>query len=356
MTIDTLWYTRCPVPTAFGLAVQLGWVDAEFAADGIALRSLASSTDRSVRQAHFQQSQPNAFRHGGNTPPLVALSQGGDLRIIGISWHDAYKPILALPGSGIASIADLKGRRISLPRRRNDPIDFWRGAVLRGFSVALESAGLSLGDVELVDVATDRAFVDDAAEAPRQAGSLWDARYMLGHQREEAFALIRGEVDVIYSQGAMAVILEAFLGAVTVLDNGSLPERRQQVNNDGPLILTVSGGLLRERPDLVHRLLAQVLSAGDWAIRHERETKRIIAAEVGIAEELVDRAFSPKLHQQLAVDLSPGQRVALRSQHDHLLANGFLAGPLDLDEVIDAAPLAAARALLAEPFAVARAR
>ena len=25
--IDTLWYTRCPVPTASGLANSLGWLD-----------------------------------------------------------------------------------------------------------------------------------------------------------------------------------------------------------------------------------------------------------------------------------------------------------------------------------------
>ena len=35
-SIDTLWYTRCPVPTPLGLAAKLGWFDTEFAPDGIA--------------------------------------------------------------------------------------------------------------------------------------------------------------------------------------------------------------------------------------------------------------------------------------------------------------------------------
>ncbi|HEY0713786.1 MAG TPA: ABC transporter substrate-binding protein, partial [Polyangia bacterium] len=40
MSIDTIWYTRCPVPTATGLAYKLGWLAQEFAAEGIAVRTL----------------------------------------------------------------------------------------------------------------------------------------------------------------------------------------------------------------------------------------------------------------------------------------------------------------------------
>lgn len=29
-TLDTLWYTRCPVPTGLGIAVQKGWLDRKF--------------------------------------------------------------------------------------------------------------------------------------------------------------------------------------------------------------------------------------------------------------------------------------------------------------------------------------
>ena len=38
--MSDLWFTRCPVPTATGLAADQGWFDAEFAADGISVRSL----------------------------------------------------------------------------------------------------------------------------------------------------------------------------------------------------------------------------------------------------------------------------------------------------------------------------
>ena len=41
MSNQTLWYTRCPVPTAWSLAVHLGWLDEEFADDGITVNCVA---------------------------------------------------------------------------------------------------------------------------------------------------------------------------------------------------------------------------------------------------------------------------------------------------------------------------
>lgn len=37
---STLWFTRCPVPTATGIAADRHWLSEEFAPDGIEVRSL----------------------------------------------------------------------------------------------------------------------------------------------------------------------------------------------------------------------------------------------------------------------------------------------------------------------------
>ena len=37
--VDTIWFTRCPVPTATGLAYKLGWLDEEFKPAALACRS-----------------------------------------------------------------------------------------------------------------------------------------------------------------------------------------------------------------------------------------------------------------------------------------------------------------------------
>ena len=70
--VDTLWYTRCPVPTAFSLAINLGYLDREFADDGIQIRSLQQVADRKVLESHFSHSLEDSFRYGGNIPPIWA--------------------------------------------------------------------------------------------------------------------------------------------------------------------------------------------------------------------------------------------------------------------------------------------
>ena len=48
--IDTLWYTRCPVPTPLGLASQLGWIADEFRPEGITIKTLQETSDPTLRE------------------------------------------------------------------------------------------------------------------------------------------------------------------------------------------------------------------------------------------------------------------------------------------------------------------
>jgi len=343
---DVIWCSRCPVPTATGIAIRRGMLDQALGGSGVQVRSLAASTDRSVRQSHFDQSQRLLFRHGGNGPPLMSLSRGTRIKIVGLSWHDVYRPILAMTGAGIVDATGLKGRRLSLPVRASDPFDFWRAAVLRGYSDVLASAGLSLADVDLVEVPTDRAFVDDTADADGPRGSLFGANFMLGHQREEAFALIRGEVDAIYSHGSIAVIVQGFTGAKAIADIGALrvDGAERPANNDCPLVFTATTDLVEQMPDVVAALLREAMGAAGWARDHKDEACRLVAADVGIAEELTTKAYSPEFHRQLDIDLSKPRLAALDRQIAALSDAGFLAGPIDLAEVIDPGPLRQAKA------------
>lgn len=349
MSVDHVWITRCPVPTAFSVAVQRGWVDAELAPDGILVQSLAVSGSADVRNAHFLQSEPAMFRHGGNIPPLVSRSRGADVRLIGLSWAPSHEPVLALPGSGIESAGDLKGKRLGVPRRVSDSVDFWRAVVLRGYREALGLAGLTFDDVSLVDIPVERSYVADTTSKDGRAVGLWDARAMLGFQREEAAAILGGTVDVLFAHGGHAAILEDFLGAHVVVDLGdpALPGSRQ-VNNTTPAAFTVTGDLLDSDPEIVARVVAQTLRATDWARTDPRESARIVADEVGIAEGQIAKAFSPELPLRLDVDLSEERLGALKNQAEFLDSLGMLAGPVDWDGFVAREPLRRARELLGE--------
>ncbi len=342
MSQDTLWYTRCPVPTASGIAIQLGWIDDEFEPDGITARSLASSSRPEVREAHYMLSSTDLFRHGGNTPPLIAASKDVDHRFLAFSWTDTSYPVLALPESGIETAADLKGKRLSLPRRPNDKVDFFNGLVLRVYEHALATAGLTLDDVDLVEITTERPLIADANQNTTQRGALWGAYANATLQREEALALARGEVDAIASEAAIGASLAATLRLRTVIDTGLIEGAS---NNSLPLVLSVSGELLDREPELVTRWLARVLDAVEWARENELEAKRILAAEAGIAEDFVQTAYGASVHEQLDLVLDDRSLAGLKAQHDHLLRLGYLDRAVDVESLIDPAPLAAAHEL-----------
>lgn len=345
---QTLWYTRCPVPTAFSIALQTGRIDEELAGDGLQIASLGASADPRVRQTHFTQEQPQLFRHGGNVPALVARSRGADVRLIGLSWTDFYEPVLVLPDSPIASVADLQGRRIAVPRRLNDPVDWWRPTALHGYERALATAGLTLDDVELVDVPVSRTFVEILSGEGDARASLHGAFSLLAHHREEAVALITGRVDAIWSHASLGAYLQGITGARTLIDVGALPDRRQRVNNGIPLTFTVTGDLLERRPDVVARVLARSIEAADWARTNVAAARRIVAAEVGLPDELVGLAYTEDLADQLDVDLRPERLEGLEAQAAWLHRAGFLDAPVDVGSFVDPRPLEAARALLAD--------
>jgi ABC-type nitrate/sulfonate/bicarbonate transport system substrate-binding protein len=347
MSENTIWYTRCPVPTAFSIALRNGWFDEEFAAEGIEVNSLLKSTDKSIRESHFDHTLPDSFRHGGNAPPIWARSKGNDVRLIGLSSTEQPQLLLTLPESGIKSAADLKGKRLALPRRTRDSIDFWRSNHLQFYATALASVGLTLNDVELVEIPVNRRYLDESG-SPSKDGSLWNAAQLRGSQREEIAALLRGKVDVLASSGPRGLETAALLGAHVVHDISRQPERLAKTSNSFPYTFTVSGQLLKQRPQLVARLLARVLEAAEWAKTHHDDAVRVTALELGVAEEFVVQAFGDKLSQQLEVNLSDENVAALRARKDFLLKHEFLAADFDVDAWIDPAPLQEAQRIVKE--------
>lgn len=343
--IDQLWYTRCPVATASSIAINRGLFDAEFGPDQISVSSLRASTDAHVRQSHFDHQQPNSFRQGGNVPAIWARSQGYDVRLIGASWGERFQAIVALPESGPQSEHDLPGRRLSLPWRLNDQIDFRQATSLRAYIAALTTIGSTLAEVELVDIPVAETYIGDN-DATRD-GTLFTPKKLRRLQAAEVFALIRGQVDAIYVSGALGLELVALLDAVIAADISSY-QPNLQVNNVTPTVLTVSGNLLEARPDLVARYVAVVMRAARWAEKNRAEAFRVIAQEVGSVEDWIPEAHGEDANRHLTPDLGPDLVAAVVSQKDFLLEHGFIQHDVDVEEWLDRGPLAEARQLVDE--------
>jgi ABC-type nitrate/sulfonate/bicarbonate transport system substrate-binding protein len=338
--LDTLWYTRCPVPTALGIAVQQGWLEQALGARGVAVQSLRESNERAVRESHFDHSLQDSVRHGGNIPALWARAAGRGTRLIGLSWSDETQRILTLPGSGIRNLRDLKGRRFGLPKWVNAQIDFARAQAIRGLENALRLDGLEVADVELVDYTIEQGQSDAPAE--RVAGTTVFAGQRRGGQAAELVGLLRGEVDAIFLKGASAAHLAQLFGLHTVIDTGVHPEPLVRANNGTPRALTVDAHLVEQHFDVAVDIVDQVLRAQEWARANPDETRRFLARESNTSEYWVTAAYGLDAHQRLDTSLSETNIAGLQDFADFLLRWNFLPAAVNVREWIDARPFEAA--------------
>ncbi|MBB4662184.1 ABC transporter substrate-binding protein [Conexibacter arvalis] len=344
---DELWYTRCPIPTAFELALATGAFEREFDGSGLSWLPIASSPDPATHQSHFTHRKANSFRHGGNVPAIVARARGADTVVIGVSWTRVPYPVLALPASGIERAADLRGRRLLVPRRDGAAVDFWRASTLRVYAEALRSADLSFDDVELVEVDEPDHVLPNSDHADVRGRLRWALHDKWYFQRAVLGPLVRGEVDAVTSQSTHALELQGLAGARIVFDQAEQPDRIARVNNGVPDTLTVSGALARERPELVARVIARLLEAAAWSREHRDESARLLSHRLQLPTALLEASYGDTLTDALDVALPDDTAAVLQSQHDHLLAHGFIAQPFDVDAWIDPRPLELARELAA---------
>lgn len=318
MTGHTLWYTRCPVPSPLGLAVQLGWLDEAFQKAGVAVQSVLDSPQQSVRGSHFSHHLPWSVRQGGNIPALWARAHGASTRLLGLSWTDEFQAIITVGNTHIGQARDLRGRRLALPRRPSDQIDFHGATALKGIWSALTTAGLDLKDVELVDCTNH----ETALLATTQA-NLFGLRRRQPYFQELA-ALAKGEVDAIFVKGAEGIFIANLIGAQLVVQTGQHPDPIIRVNNGCPRTLTVDNALVQERPDIVARLVSLVDRAGQWADEHPADTLRFVAREMGCSEEAVLASNGPDLHTTLGLGLIQEQVDALAFFQHFLFEHDFI--------------------------------
>jgi len=338
--LDTLWYTRCPVPTGLGIAVQKGWLEESFSSQGTTIQSLRESNDKAVRESHFDHTLQNSVRHGGNIPAIWARSVGRETRVLGLSWSDETQRILTLAETGIRSVKDLKGRKVGLPKWVNVQIDFSRAQAIRSLENALKTEGLAVADVETVDLEIGAGHSDEPAQ--RLAGTQLFGGRRSGGQNAELVALIRGEVEAIFLKGAHAAAAAQQFGLVTVIDTGIHPDPLIRANNGTPRTLSVDLNLIENHFDAAERIVANVLRAQEWARNHPDETRRFLARETNSSEYYVSLAYGENAHQRLDTDLSEQNINGLQDFSDFLYRWGFLPNPVDVRSWIDERPLQAA--------------
>ncbi len=330
-----IWFTRCPVPTATGLAYKLGWLGEEFAAEGVEVKTLQDN--RQLSRHHYDHDLDTLVREGGSILALAARAQGARSRLVGLTWIDEWQAILVRPGSGIHSTADLKGKRLALPEwgaheiashARGSSIS--RGMSLLGYRGALRHAGLGFEDVQLIEVPANRS--PQAGGGNGGLDRLWSGLDYL----------IKGKVDAVYVKGASAIDAAKAVGAVVGVDLDALPGHEFRINNGTPRPITVHEDFIEHHFDHLVRFLDQTLRAADWARENERDVLDILAAETRGSVQAVREAYRNDFHLSLQPSLSAERLELLETQKKFLWLYGFLERDFDFAAWVDPRPLDAA--------------
>ncbi|MEU2092928.1 ABC transporter substrate-binding protein [Nocardia beijingensis] len=333
---DTLWYTRCPVPTASGLAHSLGWLGDTATRAGLEFGVLQDAGPE-LAGHHFLHDLSGLIREGGNVPALAARAQGSPTRLIGLTWIDEAQAILVGPESTVGGPTELAGLRIGVPAWAQDqPRSFPRAMALHGFANALRLGGHTLADVRVTEIGVER---DPQVRTEVQA-----TRRVVTWGVDE---LLRGEVDAIYVKGARAQEVAREHGLRVAVDLDATEAKRFRVNNGTPRPITVHEELLQSRPEVVVEFLAQSLRAADWAAGDLTGVREVLQRETLSGPEGVVAAYGENFHRDLHPSLSDERIELIGVQKQFLYTHGFLAADFDLDSWVAPEPLARARELVA---------
>lgn len=337
----TLWYTRCPVPTASGIAYQRGMFGELFDGTQYSVRNIRE-LDKAHWNTHFDHSLDMSFREGGGSPPIWARSNGAATRLLGVTFMDEVLGVYVRTDDPARAMPDLSGRRCALPVWPKLIFNFFRFAAEKGFHSALNVHSMDESDVEFVDIIES----DEPHSIINSEFASGQARDTRSYYHAQLMALVDGRVDAIFAKGGEVAQLEREAqGRIRCLyDLASSPRIEDRVNNSTPRLLTVSESLVHDHPEAVVRYVQTLVRAARWGQGHPAEAAQAIAAEAGVAAEDIDFCFEFQYLSKLMPALDGHLLETLAVMKSFLLQRGYINRDFSVDEWLAPRPLAEALA------------
>lgn len=291
--------STAPGHLKFILERHNGTLAKEFEKDGIKVEFIAFTNGGSEATTALATGAVE-FIYTGNNPALRVAAAGADVKAIGLSSFvkENGSAIIVKADSPIKTLQDLKGKKVA----------YLTGTVRHStFAKALKSAGLSLNDVESLNLAFD-------ASGP---------------------ALVRGDVDAVVESGDVAAKLVDTGQARVILDASSHPEW------SAPFLISANGEFVRKYPDLVRRLLKVDIETARWADAHPEDTIKIFVDETKSSEKSVRQTYKNNVFYQ-DPKITPEALASLKGEEQFMADAKLLKGSVDYDKWIDTSFLEAA--------------
>src|ERR1700741_3083805 len=282
------WATYNPVSM---ILKQNGLLEKEFAKDGIKIVWVQSAG--SNKALEFLSAGSIHFGSTAGSAALVARINGNPIKSIYVYSRPEWTALVTTKDSKIASVADLKGKRVAVTRGTDPHIFLVR---------ALPPAGLTEKDITPV---------------------------LLQHADGKT-ALIRGDVDAWAG-------LDPMMAQAEIEDGARLFYRNAGANTWG--ILNVREQFLKDNPDIVRRVLATYEEARKYSLANYDELKKTFMAVTKLPENVVDKQLKERTELTHSRIGAP-QRESILAAGIALQQAGVIEAKVDvkaaLDSLIDA--------------------
>lgn len=277
------WATYNPVSIVLK---QQGLLEKEFAKDGIGIVWVQSAG--SNKALEFLNAGSIDFGSTAGSAALVAKINGNPIKSIYVYSRPEWTALVTTKDSKIASVADLKGKRVAVTRGTDPHIFLVR---------ALLGAGLSQNDITPV---------------------------LLQHADGKA-ALVRGDVDAWAG-------LDPMMAQAEVEEGAKLFYRKPEANTWG--ILNVREDFLKQHPDLVRRVLAVYEDARKYSLAHYDELKQAFIGVTKLPDAVVDKQLKERTELTHSRIGTP-QRDSILAAGLALQQAGVIQPSVDVKAVLD---------------------
>ena len=277
------WATYNPVSM---ILKQKGLLEKEFAKDGIGIVWVQSAG--SNKALEFLNAGSIDFGSTAGSAALVARINGNPIKSIYVYSRPEWTALVTARDSKIATVADLKGKRVAVTRGTDPHIFLVR---------ALLDAGLSEKDITPV---------------------------LLQHADGKT-ALIRGDVDAWAG-------LDPMMAQAEVEEGARLFFRKPDANTWG--ILNVREQFLKDYPEVVRRVLATYEEARKYSVANYDDLKKTFVAITKLPDAVVDKQLKERTELTHSRIGAP-QRESMLAAGLALQQAGVIDAKLDVKATLD---------------------